>query len=173
MLWNHIFCVKQKGLENSSRVDNYSSKWTSRNRVKQGHPPRGQRSFSFSLPLLRSLSSHVLGTPCPSSYSAVLVLPLCCVSKSLSSPFALCLSKQTFYTSAASAIISSSQCLYHLFGIYHTLPIILTYLFTGIFCHPYQEDCKHNHTKAYIHTDIIYTDVSWWQSLKHLTNANI
>ena len=84
-------------------------------------------------------------SPCP---------PPCCVSKALG------LSKQTFYTIAASAIISSSQCLYHLFGIYHALPIILAYFFTGIFCHPYQEDCKHNHTKAYIHTDIIYTDIS-------------
>ena len=37
---------------------------------------------------------------------------------------------------------------------------ILAYLCTGIFCHPYQEDCKHNHTNAHIHTDIIYTDIS-------------
>ena len=56
---------------------------------------------------------------------------------------------------------------------YHTLPFILAYLCTGIFCHPYREDCKHNHTNEHIHTDIIHTDISWWQSLKHLTDANI
>lgn len=86
MLWNHIFSVKQNTLENSSRVDNYSSKWTSRNRVKQGHPPWGQRSFSFSLPLLWSLSSHVLGMPCPSFYSTVLVLPLAALVRLSVSP---------------------------------------------------------------------------------------
>ena len=95
-------------------------------------------NFLYSSPLSQPCFLDMLSSFLQRSPS----LPPCCMVKALG------LSRQSFYTIAAFAITSSSQCLYHLLGIYHTPPCIVAYLFTGIFCLPHQEDCKHSHTKV-------------------------
>lgn len=118
------------------------------------------------LSVYNCLYSNPLSQPCSlamlcSFWGAVLLAPLLHGE----GPWSLQL---PFHTIAASATTTSSHCVYHLLGLHQT-PFCLGLCFCRCSLPPLQEYYKH--FKANTAIQKCLTDVSLWQSLKHLIHA--